>query len=235
MSTKPLLILACCLSLFSPLSWAESDDDELNLPDATIVNKEWKLVKDDHTHNIRTYYKQEEGKRFRSFRAEAILDASLDVAARNQLDVANIPHWYMNAGETSLLRQVSETEYYYYLRLKTPFGVPERDEILHVTIDPYSKSKGALVIRYQAVPKYLAEKANMVRMPAYEMVTRLTPINENSTMEITEGYVEPGGDAPVWLINFLQRRMPYANVLGKQRSIISYSNTGGSFPFKYKE
>ena len=51
-----------------------------------------------------------------------------------------------------------------------------------------------------------------------------------------EGYVEPGGAyMPTWLINYAQRRLPYANMLGRQRVIAKCAASDSPIPFKYKE
>ena len=59
---------------------------------------------------------------------------------------------------------------------------------------------------------------------------------ENKVEEHMEGYVEPGGAyMPTWLINYAQRRLPYANMLGRQRVIAKCAASDSPIPFKYKE
>lgn len=202
---------------------------------ASTVDAGWNLVKSDKRHNITTYYKREDNKRFRSFKAEAIYDASFEAAACHQFDMENYPRWFMNIEESRVLKRVSDTELYMYLKLKAPLGVPPRDVPLHVVITPYSSKTGALTISYSAVSDYLPVNPGIVRMAVYEVATRISPLESGKVREETEGYAEPGGAAPVWLVNYLQRQMPYANMLARSRDIPRYENGKIPCQFRYKE
>ena len=195
----------------------------------------WQVVKVDENHQITTYSKQEANKRFRSFRAEGLLSAPLEAAVRQQLDVEHLKKWYLNADESRLLKRVSDTELYYYIKLKTPFGIPARDMAVKVNIEPYSPAKGVLVLRYQAVPDFIPATPDVVRITTYQMVTRLTPRGDQKTYEETEGYAEPGGSLPAWLMNSVQQQTPYHNLLAKQEGVKNYINNTEPFLFKVRE
>lgn len=198
-------------------------------------NESWQTVNNDIQHHIKTFSKQESSRKYRSFRVEATFNAALDTVARNQLDVANIKNWYSNAKSSRLLKQVSATEFYYYLLMNTPLGVQQRDMVIHVTVEPYSSKTNVLVINYNAAPDFIPVNNDIVRIPVYQMTTRLTPINDTTTQEETEGYVDPGNDPPSWLINIAQRETPYRNILGKMRTVHHYDNYQSSFPVRYRE
>lgn len=227
-----------CLVMMWPMwvanSYAKDDNELKNLVQED--SKNWILMRKDLRHNISTYFKREDDKQIRSFRAEGIYNNSLDAAARHQLDVNNYKNWFMNMEESILLKKVSNTEFYYYFKLKTPMGVtPYRDAVVNVKITPYNLTNGSLILRYTAVPDWLPPKPPLVRMPAFEVMTRLTPIEDNKVREETEGYANPGGSVPTWMINYLQRQMPYNNLLGRQRDIPNYENLTSPTEFKYKE
>lgn len=233
---QTMTVLSLCLMSGA---WAASDDDDNTdyLPYNTKNAQDWSLVKNDERHQIKTYSKQEDNHRYRSFKAVAIFDAPLEAVARCQFDIDNMTSWYMNAIESKMLKRVSDTEYYYYFRLKAPFGVPQRDAAVRAIITPYSEKTGVLSISYSAVPDFVAAKAGVVRMPAYEMVLRFKPLSATTTEEVMEGYVDPGGAGtmPKWMINYVQRRMPYVNMLGKHRTIQKCINSDSPILFKYKE
>lgn len=195
----------------------------------------WEIVKIDNNHQITTYKKQEANRPFQSFRAEGILNAPLEAVVRQQLDVNNLKRWYMNADESKLLKRVSDTELYYYLKLKTPFGIPARDMAVKITIEPYSSAKGSLILRYQAVPNFIPITADVVRITTYQMTTKLTPRGNQQTYEETEGYAEPGGSMPAWLLNTVQQKTPYQNLLAKQEGVKHYMNSSDPFLYKIRE
>ncbi|PTQ87852.1 hypothetical protein [Agitococcus lubricus] len=236
---KKAVILGICLTL-SATAWAARDDDDDSteyLPYNTKNPQEWSLVKNDERHKIKTYSKQEDNYRYRSFKTHTIFDAPLEAVARCEFDVNNMTAWYMNAIESKMLQRVSDTEYYYYFRLKTPFGVPQRDAVVRATVTPYSERTGALIVNYTAAPDYIPIKPGVIRMPSYEMVLRMKPLTPKSVELIMEGYADPGGSGsmPKWLINYAQRRMPYANTLGRHRMIDKCAQSNSPIEFKYKE
>lgn len=232
MNYKKIMIAACWIGISAIASAEQNDLQELT--DSTSTH-EWQSVRKDQVHNIMTYSKLEDDKPLRSFRAEAFYNNSFDAVARHQLDTANMKNWFMNMDESRLLKKVSDTEFYYYFRLRAPMGVPPRDAIIHAKIEPYNASRGSLVIRYNAVPEFEPRKEGIIRMLAFEVVTRITPLSANKVKEETEGYANPGGIVPKWLINYLQRQMPYNNMLARARDIPNYERQTGSFEFKYKE
>jgi hypothetical protein len=231
------LCLALAVAATSHAAKNDDDDDKTEyLPYNAKAVKEWSLIKDDQRHQIKTYSKQEDNRRYRSFKVQGILNGSLEAAARCQFDIDNLTNWYMNAIESKLLKRVSDTEYYFYFRLKMPLGVPHRDVIIHANVQPYSAKTGFLAITYTAAPDFIPVKPGVVRVPAYETSIKLTPLGADKVEEHLEGYVDPGGSGmPTWLVNHVQRRTPYANMLGRQRVIAKCAASDSPVPFKYKE
>lgn len=232
-----LLCLALAVSATSHAAKNDEDDDKTEyLPYDEKATQEWSLIKNDKRHQIKTYSKQEDNRRYRSFKVQGILDGSLEAAARCQFDIDNLTTWYMNAIESKMLKRVSDTEYYFYFRLKMPLGVPQRDVVVKAKIHPYSTKTGFLGISYTSAPDFIPVKPGVIRMPAYETSTKLTPISADQVEEQLEGYADPGGDGmPTWLVNYAQRRAPYANMLGRQRVIDKCAASKTPIPFKYKE
>ena len=66
------------------------------------------------------------------------------------------------------------------------------------------------------------------------MVVKYTPLGKNKTLFENEGYIDPGGAAPVWTINFVQRQAPYAAVVGMLRmlQLPEYLNPDKPLPYK---
>jgi hypothetical protein len=229
----------CTISLLSIIATSvlAADEDELsdlsNLSDR--ISSDWQIVKMDKVHNITTYYKHEDGKKYRSFRVEAVFDNSFDATACHRVDINNYLHWFMNISESKIIKRVSDTEFFMYMKLRGRLGVPARDAILHVMIQPYNYKRGNMTITYRASPQYIPLESGVIRMPVYESVTKLVPLENGKTIEYTEGYAEPGGAAPAWLVNYLQRQMPYANSLGRWRDIARYEDGKIACPFKYKD
>lgn len=228
----------CCFLIAFMMLPARAMDNELKELQEDLGRGEWQLVKNDTVHRIKTYSKMEEGKRIRSFKVDAIIDASLDTIARVHFDYADYRRWYFKVDESRLLRQVSSTEVYYYQIFNAPFGLPNRDVVLRNVIEPYTPQKGYLQFNITAEPRYLPEYPQLVRMPAMNMVVKFTPLGARQTHLESEGYVDPGGMvSPAWATNYVQRQAPYQIMLGLQRVVLrdEYSKGREPLALRYRE
>ena len=206
MSRFGKFLLALCVMASFPVFAVSDDLDELR---GKPTFGEWVLVRNDELRHIKTYARHEEGKRLRSFRAEGLMDCSLDAMARVYTDVPNMPRWYWETREARLLKKVSDREYYYYMRFNAPLNLPDRDAVFHAVIEPYTAKRGYMMITVKAVPDYLPKKEGLVRVVAQDLFAKFTPVGKDKVQFETEGYVDPGGNVPAWTINFVQKRVPY--------------------------
>lgn len=225
---------AAALLIGTALPWSQAsarDDDlrELQIP----MTAEWQLVKDDRTRSIRTFARLETGKRFRSFKVEAVIPASAETLARLMLDFSSYTRWYWSVRESRLLKQVSPTEYFLYLIHNAPYGMPDRDVILHAVVEPPNTGQPYVLLRVNAVPDYMPLQPPLVRMPAEDMTIRFTPLPENKVRIESEGYVDPGGKVPSWASNFVQRSAPYSIIVNIQRMVEKeeYARNATPLPF----
>jgi hypothetical protein len=210
---KPVALTCLLLATTSPL-YANNDDlDELQ----TRIGSDWAVLKNDQRHEIKTFTKQEDGKRYRSFKAEVVLDGKMEDYLRVLLDFDHYDRWSWQVMHSELIQQLSPTEYIFYVTHRAPYGVPDRDVVLQMSFEPATANRPYFTIRTKAVPERLPEKPPFVRMAAEDMSVRVTAINANKYQITVEGYVDPGGRMPTWAINFVQRNAPYVTLLGVRR------------------
>jgi hypothetical protein len=212
-----LFALPLCLVFATSSAQAAKDDDIDELQ--TKLTNQWTLVKNDQRHNLKTFAKQEDGKRFRSFKVEATLDGDMASFVRMITGFEDYKKWSWQVLESKLLKKVSPTEYYFYVTHDAPYGVPDRDIILRMVIEPQSPNRPFLTVRFNAVPDYAPERPPFVRMLAEDMSAKITPLPNGKLHVINEGYVDPGGAMPSWSINFVQRNAPYSTLLGMSRRL----------------
>jgi len=112
--------------------------------------------------------------------------------------------------------------------------LPDRDAIIHVIVDPYSVKKGYASLKLKAVPDFLPEKPPLVRMLAEDMTIKFTPLNKKQVKVDVDGYIDPGGLAPTWAVNFIQKQAPYFTVLGLQRMVqqAQFRDSTAPLPFR---
>jgi len=117
---------------------------------------------------------------------------------------------------------------------EAPVTLPDRDAIIHVIVDPYSVKKGYASLKLKAVPDFLPEKPPLVRMLAEDMTIKFTPLNKKQVKVDVDGYIDPGGLAPTWAVNFIQKQAPYFTVLGLQRMVqqAQFRDSTAPLPFR---
>lgn len=229
-----IALSACLMTGLIPASYAA---DELSSVRPERNKAEWLMVKHDATRNIKTYIREGDAKRI-NFKIDAIIEGSLETVARVHFDIDRIKSWYWETMDSRLLKKVSSTEYYYYMQYNAPVTMPDRDAILHATVEPYSAKKGYMQLTIKAVPDYLPPQGNLVRVQEQDMVVKMTPIAKDRVRIEAEGFVDPGGVAPTWAMNFVQRNAPYSTMLGLQRQVNMAVHNGTltePSPFTYME
>ena len=211
-----MLLLAAVLPLTVPAVAHAVEDDDLDALQDKLTN-EWRLVRHDRMRNIKTWVKQEDGKRFRSFKAEAALDGTVEAYVRVLLDFDNYRKWYWEVLDARILKKKSDTEYQFYIKHRAPHGVPNRDVPGVLTLEPQTRDNRTLVVRVKAYPDLIPEAPPLVRMKAEDMIIRISPLAGNRVFVEAEGYVDPGGRVPGWANNFIQRAAPYSILVGFHR------------------
>ena len=92
---RALLIGTSIVIPHMPITAYALDDD---LQEFRVkLSNEWTQVRNDRLHNIKTYAKQEDGKRFRSFKV--VMNTSLETITRVLLDFENYGRWYWEVRE----------------------------------------------------------------------------------------------------------------------------------------
>lgn len=212
-------LLLMSLLISKPVLAATDEDMPFDELQAKSVRNQWIKIKENRLQNITVWYKIEDGKNLRSFKVEALIDASYEDTARAIVDADNVHRWFWECLESKLLKKVSDTEYYAYLKVNFPQPFPDRDNVVHITIDPYSPQKGYSSFKFQAVPNYLPINPKIIRIQTHDFVIKLTPISKEKTKMETEGFVDPSGHLPIWMINHVQRYGAYQTILGLIRHV----------------
>lgn len=214
-----IMAFATLTTLMPITSFADKTDDLEELRVDNQRANDWILVKKDKLKNITTWAKREDGKSIRSFRVEMIVDADLETLARVHFDVENIKRWFWETKESRLLKKVNDKEYYFYQVFNAPLTVPDRDSIIHVTIEPFNAKRGYMQMNLKAAPDFMPEQPGKTRVAAQNYYIKFTPIDKNTTRLESAGYIDPGGIMPAWTINFVQRSAPYSSMLGLSRMV----------------
>ncbi len=178
----------------------------------------WHLVKRDHLHHIQAYLRQDPGKRLKSFLIEADFHASPKTIGAVFLDFDHYCDWIYRCGAVRMLHRVSNTAYDIYIIHHAPYGISDRDTIIHGEAFRDEQRK-AVVIRTWEEKDYMPDQPHYVRMINEEMDWIFTPGPDGSMHLELVGYADPGGWIPRWIDNLVQFDAPYYSVRGMLRRL----------------
>lgn len=154
----------------------------------------WALKVEDPQNQISVYYRTHTSGNI-EFRGITFIETSLSSLVACLQDVDSMPKWVYNLKSAKVLKKVSDVEAYTYTINSTPFPFSSRDSIVHTIIKQDPKSY-QVTIRGKAVPDYLPEQKNLVRLTAVNSFWQFTPISTGKTKIVFQGFGEPGGNIP---------------------------------------
>lgn len=177
----------------------------------------WVLIRADKLRHINIFSKIEEGRRLRSMKAEAELDATVERVTRTLTDFPGFGGWLWNLKYVKVVRQLSPGEWLLHLVFRTPGGLPDRDVVLRYEIQ--TTNPHLTLIQARDVPDFPVNDPAVVRIPDMSLTLRVEEMENGRSRFSSQLQVDPGGRVPVWAANFVQRRAPYATMLGLIRTL----------------
>lgn len=169
------------------------------------VAQRWELAREED--GIAVYLCKIPGSGFDAVRAEMMMNVhadSLVAAFRNIEQHRNI---FPNSEVIQVLDRPTDSTQVQYTHTNVPWPASDRDGIYHMTF-----SKDALtgnhVIEAHALPNYIDEKDDIVRIPYSRSRWDVIYINDSTAKVSYFVHVDPGGIVPEWLVNTTIVSMP---------------------------
>lgn len=178
-----LLRISAMLAYFSsPLSAQKADD--------------WILKSE--KDGIKVYYRQTGD--VHELKLVTQIRASLSGVVHLFDDVPTYPKWGYRLAESRLVKRISDTEMYYYVRIDFPWPLSDRDLIMHTHLKQDLQTR-TLTSTSTAAPDMLPEKEGVVRIRKAHSKWVITPAAPGLLSAEYYLYSNPGGSLPDWLIN----------------------------------
>ena len=155
--------------------------------------------------SIKVYTCNTDTSKFKSIKAEVIVNTSLDKLEKFLLDFSNYKNWQFNTVEARVLKKIRETEFIYYTQVEAPWPVSDRDMVVHFTMTGSPKKIIAIA---NSEDNFFAEKEDFVRVPASHSKWIITETDNHVIIQY-EIQIDPGGNVPAWLVNWVCANAPY--------------------------
>lgn len=156
---------------------------------------------------IKSYTREVPNSKIKALKLETTFQAPLNQLVGVLLDIKSSPEWAYKTKSATVLKQVSPTEVYYYTELSMPWPVVNRDFVGHLIASQNPDTK-VVTIDGPVVPDYVPKRKDLVRIEKSVGKWVLTPLNDRETKVEYSLQVDPGGNAPAWLVNMFASEGP---------------------------
>lgn len=166
----------------------------------------WKLTKD--KDGIKVYQRDARSSNFKNIKVECTLEGNFDKLIAIINNVNGYGDWVYNNKSTLLLKRVNGYEFYYYTETLLPWPLDNRDAVMHTRITKDSLNR-FLKINSVAVPDYIAEKDDKIRITRSDINWHVTRASAKSIHIVYTFETDPGGNVPAWLVNSFADKGPF--------------------------
>lgn len=168
----------------------------------------WELVKD--KNGLKVYLHPTEGSPYKTYKGETTLTMKMEELYKVLIDVENYDKWVYECIESRLLSKVDNSEYTYYSVMHLPFPFDNRDMTTTMKVS-FSNDTVFLATKLKKTDQI--QPKGLVAITAYDELTILIKIDDQHVRMIMEGYFEPGGSLPAWLMNMFLSEGPYESIM----------------------
>lgn len=159
-------------------------------------------------NNIKVWTIQNSDNPVLSYKAETVLDTSIERAVGIVLDVEHAQSWIPNVASAQLLSQdLNKGEFKLYMVLDFPFPLKDRDLIVQGKIA--KDSNGIISIKNKAIQQGKGKNPDYVRLQHYQGDWSFQKLAENKVKVITSGFADPEGSIPQSVTNLFVKQQPY--------------------------
>lgn len=177
----------------------------------TLAQEEWKLAKD--KNGIKIFIRSIEGTKLKEYKGEAIISVTIEQLYNYLIKVENYKEWVYECKESTLISKVDNIEYIYYSIYKIPWPFNDRDIVTKMEISSSNEEKHIITLETKLIEGIKEKKENLVRIPEYYEITTLVKQENRAVKMIMEGYLDPGGEIPKWIINMFLADGPYESII----------------------
>jgi len=156
---------------------------------------------------IKVYSSDFAGSKVKAIRVESEMNASASQLVALIMDVNSSADWIYHTKTSTLIKQVSPSELYYYSEIDMPWPASNRDFVAHLIVSQNPVTK-VVQIDGPAVAGMVPEKKGVVRIDHSVGKWIITPIDANHIKVEYTLHTEPGGSLPAWIVNMFAAEGP---------------------------
>lgn len=166
---------------------------------------------------IIAFTRRVEGKPFKEFRGEVIIESSIPSLIKVISDVENSRCWQYRTKTARFINRDGNKIFYYY-EAQTPSFLKTRVSYqkLELVSDTVS---GEVTLFLENIPPIEPIPNDCLEIPLTKGFWRLTPLENGKTKVELQMYFDPGGMIPAWLANLVVFETPYFTLSGLRKKL----------------
>lgn len=163
-----------------------------------VLAQSWEFAKE--KDGIRIYTMKVDDKPLKAYKGIADIDAPAEKVFALIEDVNNTDWWDKSLSQIKVLGYEKNRFARYHLIFDMPWPVSDRELFVdaEVTIDPETGTRKIIAMPLRVDTPSPKDK---IRINEYRQTWTIRPVSPNLTHVTLEGYVNPGGSLPAWIIN----------------------------------
>lgn len=166
----------------------------------SMAAQSWEFIKE--KDGIKLYTRKSTGNSLKSYKGVTDVKAPAEKVFALIEDVNNTDWWDKNLNQIKVLHYEKNKRAQYYLVYDLPWPVTDRDLCVDVTvtIDPVT---GVRKVIAGPLLGCVPECEEMIRIQDYHQTWTVTPAGPEQCHVVLEGYVDPAGSIPDWIVNMI--------------------------------
>ena len=166
----------------------------------------WQLVK--NKQDITVYTKIVAGSDILKVKTQVIINAGIRQVREILDDAPHRKNWIPYLKSSSIAYSFSNTEKLEHSHFSAPWPASDRDFVYRLRLIHQDKNK--LIYHMKSEESHsLPVNNDMIRAELIESSYTLTALNEHQTQVELIFHADPKGWLPVWVINIIQKTLPY--------------------------
>jgi hypothetical protein len=167
---------------------------------------QWQLIKEDR--GIKVYTAPAGRADFKSIKAVAVFEGTVEKFQAILLDVGRQPAWVYGTRQAYLVKKVSNQEILYYVETQLPWPAANRDAVIRMKIKG-NPATNTLTVSSVGEPQALPRQEKKVRVPHFAAQWEIKGLSKNRISITYLLELDPGGRLPPWMVNLFISKGPY--------------------------
>lgn len=186
---------------------------------------DWVLQRDES--GIKVWTKDFPDSKFKQFKTETKIKATLKNVVAVFLDIENMSLWYDRVEKVIMVEKISDREGIYKINFELPWPVADRVSAVRAILS-HDPTSNVVRVDTNCEPGIIRD-TDVLLVTTMHSEWVLTPVDEDYVHIYHKGYMDPAGSLPSWISNSGVKDGPVKTLTALKRILPKYTNIDVAF------